>query len=131
MLLNETVPYLESHWLSTILESVFAIFIFLLGIPLLFAHVFMPEELRELYNKRFEIDHTKKIRRFIIWTVSFVLIFSNHLVKDIIEHDCDTCIVSSWFLILNIITLIAFLTFFFDVLSYLKAVFFSKASYIA
>lgn len=125
----EITSFLDTHWLSTILDSVFAIFIFLLGIPLLFAHVFMPEELRELYNRRFRNTHLRKIKGFIIWTVLFALIFSNHLIKNLIEI-CETCIVPIWLIIFNIITLSAFLLFFFSVLKYLKDVFLNKASYI-
>ncbi len=104
MILINIDSILDSHWLSTILETVYAIFLFLLGIPLLITHVFMPEEIRELYNRRIGKSHKKQIAVFSVWVIVFTLFSANHFWKNwvtlyINDHKISERILTVFFLI--------------------------------
>lgn len=129
MLILEGDRFFESHWISTILESVFAIYIFLLGIPSLFAHIFMPEEFRELYTRRFKQIHYRKLQIFTVWVVLFIVFFANHLVKNLIVRYVNQEEVEKVLLSLNVITLILFISYFYFTISYLRELFFTNVGY--
>lgn len=77
---------IDANWLATILSTVFSLYIFLLSVPILFFQTFMPEDVRDIYNKRFQKEQNKKIDKFRLWVILFSIFLANHLLKYILER---------------------------------------------
>lgn len=117
---------LSPHWLSTILEIVCTVFIFLLGLPFLISHIFLPEEVRDIYNKKMGAEHLKDTIYFFYWVLAFLIFFCNHFLKGVIETYFPKDLVEGTLITYNLLTLIAFIIFFIEVNIYIKNFFFSK-----
>lgn len=46
------IKVIDENWLTTLVTIVTSSYIFLLGVPMLIAQTFLPEEIREMYSKR-------------------------------------------------------------------------------
>ena len=78
---------IDPNWLATLLSIVFAIYIFLLTIPILFFQTFLPEGIREIYNARNRNrGDLSRINRLAIWVVVFACILQNYSVNYLLDQ---------------------------------------------
>ena len=83
---------LDGNWLSAIDSIVITIFVFLLGVPLLIFQTFLPDGVKDVYNRRFFIK-SDLIIVGLLGLVGFIIIFvfGNHGFKYnlLYNHECD------------------------------------------
>jgi hypothetical protein len=71
---NVLLRVIDENWLTTLVTIVTSSYIFLLGVPMLIAQTFLPEEIRELYSKRPTTQkEVLKIRKLGIWALVYAV----------------------------------------------------------
>ncbi len=122
--------YLDANWLATILETVISILIFFIGVPFAYT-LLIPEEIRPLYIAIFKVPHVKKIRNVSFFAFLFILVFANHLIRDIIiDRITDQKIQDGLLLGFNTLSLVLFIIYVAVTISYIKKIIYKEGGYI-